>query len=204
MKSVKPEHGEPYVLLPWVVLIWIKFAESQHCHFCRVCRNSLKSSEARLHLCTTFTWHRKTNIKESSPASLSRSPPGVSAELGRGKKQVQRWPHASQMISAGRPSSALILDEVTASEHLRIPQCPATSQDRSVKHKPPDYRLIQVWSILTRLGIRGEWEMKDVFGCILRQPVIILETQEAERGGINPFLGWNGRIIIYMSHRSHD
>lgn len=77
---------------------------------------------------------------------------------------------------------ALILDEVTASETHDTLNAQSPHGGHAVKHKPPDYRLIQVCFVLTRLtkGIRRECEMKDVFGSILRQLVINWEAHEEE------------------------
>lgn len=164
--------------------------------------DTAEAGQARLHLFVMFTWHRKHSIKEPSPVSV--------ALMGF----QQTWPEnktspvlTSCFSNDQRRMSSQRFDPGwgNCKRTPPKPQCPATSQGCSVKLKPPDHRLIQVCLILTRLtkGIRRECEMKDVFGCILRQACD--QWGDTDRGmtRINSLKCSSVRISIYVLYWSH-
>ena len=175
-----------------ISLFWFEsshwFVDSQkNAKYHKTCASSIwhsrgktyKPVQARLHLFEMFIWHRKRSIKEPSPVSVAlmgfqqtcpenKTSPVLTSCFSNDQRRM-----SSQRFDPGWGNCKRTPPK---------PQCPATSQGRRLKLKPPDHRLIQVCLILTRLtkGIRRECEMKDVFGCILRQACD--QREDTDRG----------------------
>ena len=112
-----------------ISLFWFEsshwFVDSQkNAKYHKTCASSIwhsrgrtyKPVQARLHLFEMFIWHRKRSIKEPSPVSVALM--GFQQTCPENKTS----PVLTSCFSNDQrrmSSSALILDEVTASEHLR-------------------------------------------------------------------------------------